>query len=117
MVHLHIVNNKYLNIAPPPSFSEEVLVEFKAIDSTCLHPYFVNWIQRFSLAICKVILGQIRGKYQDITFSCWRRTVEWRVFDTQGTQEQEQLVEQLMTEIEEPLHLVPSNAQEKAVQN
>jgi len=98
----NIVNNKYLNIAPPPTFAEEVLVEFKAIDSTCLHPYFVNWIQRFSLAICKVILGQIRGKYQMLPSPGGGAQLNGDSLIQQGTQEQEQLVEQLMTEIEEP---------------
>ena len=98
----NIVNNKYLNIAPPPTFAEEVLVEFKAIDSTCLHPYFVNWIQRFSLAICKVILGQIRGKYQTLPSPAGGAQLNGDSLIQQGTQEQEQLVEQLMTEIEEP---------------
>ena len=98
----NIVNNKYLNIAPPPTIAEEVLVEFKAIDSTCLHPYFVNWIQRFSLAICKVILGQIRGKYQQLPSPAGGATLNGDALIQQGTQEQEKLVEQLMTEIEEP---------------
>ena len=98
----NIVNNKYLNIAPPPSFAEEVLVEFKAIDSNSLHPYFVNWIQRFSLAICKVILGQIRGKYQTLPSPGGGAQLNGESLIQQGTQEQEQLVEQLMSEIEEP---------------
>lgn len=98
----NIVNNKYLNIAPSPTFAEEVLVEFKAIDSTCLHPYFINWIQRFSLAICKVILGQIRGKYQTLPSPAGGAQLNGDSLIQQGTQEQEQLVEQLMTEIEEP---------------
>ena len=98
----NIVNNKYLNIAPPPTFSEEVLVEFKAIDSGSLHPYFVNWIQRFSLAICKVILGQIRGKYQTLPSPGGGAQLNGESLVQQGNQEQEQLVEQLMTEIEEP---------------
>ena len=98
----NIVNNKYLNIAPAPSFAEEVLVEFKAIDSNSLHPYFVNWIQRFSLAICKVILGQIRGKYQTLPSPGGGAQLNGESLIQQGTQEQEQLVEQLMSEIEEP---------------
>ena len=98
----NIVNNKYLNIAPPPTAAEEVLVEFKAIDSGSLHPYFVNWIQRFSLAICKVILGQIRGKYQTLPSPGGGAQLNGESLVQQGNQEQEQLVEQLMTEIEEP---------------
>ena len=98
----NIVNNKYLNIAPPPTFAEEVLVEFKAIDSNTLHPYFINWIQRFSLAICKVILGQIRGKYQTLPSPAGGAQLNGESLIQQGTQEQEQLIEQLMTEIEEP---------------
>jgi hypothetical protein len=98
----NIVNNKFINIAPPPTFSEEVLVEFKAIDSKTLHPYFVNWIQKFSLAICKVILGQIRGKYQTLPSPGGGAQLNGESLIQQGNQEQEALVQQLMSEIEEP---------------
>ena len=98
----NVVNGKYLNIAPPPTFSEEVLVEFKAIDSTSLHPYFINWIQRYSLAVCKLVLGQIRGKYQSLPSPAGGAQLNGDALIQQGTQEQEKLMEELLSEIEEP---------------
>ena len=64
-----VVNGKYLAVWPVPSDEqdqEEVAVEFKALDTNTLHPYFVGWIQRFGAAVCKVILGQIRGKFAQL---------------------------------------------------
>lgn len=98
----NVVNGKYLNIAPPPTFSEEVLVEFKAIDSTSLHPYFINWIQRYTLAVCKLVLGQIRGKYQSLPSPAGGAQLNGDALIQQGTQEQEKLMEELLSEIEEP---------------
>jgi hypothetical protein len=99
----NVINNKYLNIAPTPqSFNDEVLVEFKAIDSTTLHPYFVNWIQKYALAICKVILGQIRGKYQQLPSPGGGAQLNGESLIQQGNDELEKLVQDLLTEIEEP---------------
>ena len=100
----NVVNNRYLNIAPTPvSFdSQEVIVEFKAIDSESLHPYFLNWIQKYSLAICKVILGQIRGKYADLPSPTGGAKLNGAALVQEGNDEQVKLVEDLMLEIEEP---------------
>lgn len=96
------VNGTMLNIAPVPSIAEEVLVEFKALDTNTLHPYFINWIQKYSLAVSKVILGQIRGKYQTLPSPAGGAQLNGDALIRQGTEEQAKLVEDLLTEIEEP---------------
>lgn len=98
----NVINNRYLNISPPPTMAEEVLVEFKAIDSDTLHPYFINWIQRYSLSICKGILGQIRGKYQTLPSPGGGAQLNGQALLDQSVQEQEKLVDDLLNEIEEP---------------
>jgi hypothetical protein len=99
----NLINGNLLNIAPTPtSPNEEVIVEFKAIDTNTLHPYFINWIQKFSLAICKVILGQIRGKYQTLPSPGGGAQLNGEALVAQGNEEQDKLVEMLLTEIEEP---------------
>lgn len=99
----NVINGRYLNLAPTPtSIAYEVIVEFKAIDSTTLHPYFLNWIQKFSLAISKVILGQIRGKYQTLPSPAGGAQLNGESLIQQGNEEQTKLVEDLMLEIEEP---------------
>ena len=77
-------------------------MEFKAIDSKTLHPYYINWIQKYSLAICKVILGQIRGKYQTLPSPAGGAQLNGEALIQQGTEEQAKLVEDLLLEIEEP---------------
>ena len=99
----NVVDGRYLNIAPTPtSMANEVIVEFKAINSDTLHPYFLNWVQKYSLAICKVILGQIRGKYQTLPSPAGGAQLNGEALVQQGTEEQTKLVEDLMIEIEEP---------------
>ena len=97
-----VVNGRYLNIAPTPTTWNEVIVEFKALDTNTLHPYFVNWIQKYSLAISKVILGNIRGKYVTLPSPGGGAQLNGEALIQQGNQEQEKLVEDLMLEIEEP---------------
>ena len=99
---MNVVNGRYLNIAPTPQVNQEVLVEFKAIDSDTLHPYFINWLQKYALAICKVILGQIRGKYQTLPSPAGGAQLNGDALIQQGTEEQAKLVEDLLLEIEEP---------------
>jgi len=99
----NVINGKYLNISPTPTgVLDEVLVEFKAIDTTTLHPYFINWIQKYALAISKVILGQIRGKYQMLPSPGGGAQLNGEALIQQGTEEQTKLIEDLLTEIEEP---------------
>jgi len=99
----NVINGRFLNIAPTPTtYNQEVLVEFKAIDTNTLHPYFLNWVQKFSLAISKVILGQIRGKYQMLPSPAGGAQLNGDALVQQGNDEQEKLVEDLLLEIEEP---------------
>ena len=98
----NVINGRYLNIAPVPRGAQEVLVEFKALDTDTLHPYFISWVQKYSLAICKVILGQIRGKYQTLPSPAGGAQLNGESLVQQGNEEQAKLVEDLMLEIEEP---------------
>ena len=100
-----VVNGRYLQVYPPPHDAgdeEEVVVEFKAIDTETLHPYFISWIQRFGCAICKVILGQIRGKFAQLPSPQGGATLNGPALVSEGLKEQEKLVAELLTEIEEP---------------
>ena len=98
----NVVNGRYVNVAPTPLGAYEVLVEFKALDTNTLHPYFISWVQKYTLAICKVILGQIRGKYQTLPSPAGGAQLNGESLIQQGTEEQAKLVEDLLLEIEEP---------------
>ena len=63
----NIVGGKYLQIYPVPVMTPEaVILEYRALDSNTIQPAYVNWAQRYSLAIAKGVLGQIRGKFASV---------------------------------------------------
>jgi len=97
-----VLNGRYLNLAPTPAVNQEVIVEYKALDAQTLHPYFVSWLQKYSLAICKVILGQIRGKYNILPSPGGGTQLNGEALVLQGNEEQDKLVQDLLLEIEEP---------------
>lgn len=100
-----VINNKYLQIYPMPmglGDTEEVVVQFKALDSRTLHPYFINWIQRFALAVSKGILGQIRGKFRELPSPGGGAVLNGPELIKESIAEKELLVDELFNEIEEP---------------
>ena len=61
-----VVDNRFLMLHPTPTMAEEVIVQFRSLNSDSLHPFFVGWIQRYAAAVSKIILGGIRGKYDTL---------------------------------------------------
>jgi len=97
-----VVDNKYVLLHPAPQRAEEVIVQFRALNSHTLHPYFINWVQKFSTAIAKVILGGIRGKYDTLPSPGGGARLNGLALIEEGNREQEKLIDDLFTEIEEP---------------
>ncbi len=100
----NVVNNRYLSVTPTPTAGTEgeVLIEFKALDSDSLHPYFLTWLQKYSTSVAKGILGQIRGKYAQLPSPAGGAVLNGEALIAQAQQEQEKLIEDLLQEIEEP---------------
>ena len=99
-----IVNDKYLMIYPTPvaNQSETVVVEYKCLNSDTLHHYFISWMQRYTLAICKGILGEIRGKYATLPSPQGGAQLNGPALIEESRHEMEYLENQLLQEIEEP---------------
>jgi len=97
-----VVDNQNLFIYPKPLMPEEVIVQFRSLNSDTLHPYFLNWVQKFSTAISKVILGGIRGKYDTLPSPGGGARLNGAALTSEGNAEQDKLIEDLLTEIEEP---------------
>jgi len=99
-----LVNGKYLIIHPEPKThdAEQVIIEYKALDSDTLHPQFISWIQRYASATCKLILGQIRGKYDTLPSPAGGARLNGERLSQEGAQEQALLIEELLGEIETP---------------
>lgn len=99
-----IVNSKYLMVYPTPvtDDGEDVVIEYKSLNTDTLHHYFVNWLQRYSLAISKGILGEIRGKYATLPSPQGGAQLNGPALIAESQVEIEKLEEQLLSEIEEP---------------
>jgi len=54
-----IINGKYLQLYPPPSTTpEQIIIEYRALDTDTMAPAYINWIQKYALACAKVVLGE-----------------------------------------------------------
>lgn len=98
----NIINNKYLQLFPVPDSTDEVIVEFKGLDADTVHPAYRNWIQRYSLAVSKEILGRVRSKYQVLPGPGGGARLDGAALLQEAAQEKQILIEELMTEIENP---------------
>lgn len=98
-----LVNGKYLQLHPePPTTPVPVILEYRALDSNTILPAFRNWIQRYALACAKTVLGRIRGKYQSIPGPGKGATLDGKDLLQEAAQEKEKLMQELLSEIEEP---------------
>jgi len=98
-----IINNKYLQISPRPVQTiQEVILEYRALDSDTIHPAYRNWIQKYALAVSKGILGEIRSKYSTLPSPGGGAQLNGQALKDESAKEMEMLELQLMQEIEDP---------------
>jgi len=98
-----VINGNILQLYPTPVIEgQQVILVFRGLDSGTLHPYYINWIQRFTLAACKGILGEIRGKYKTLPSPGGGAQLNGMELLQQSEKDKEALKEELLIEIEEP---------------
>jgi len=98
-----IINNKYLQLSPKPvQTTQDVILEYRAVDSNTIHPAYRNWIQKYALAVAKGILGEIRSKYTMLPSPGGGAQLNGAALKQESAQEMQQLEEQLIQEIEDP---------------
>jgi hypothetical protein len=98
-----VINNKYLQIAPTPvSNNQQVILEYRALDSNTMHPAYKNWIQKFALACAKELLGEIRGKYKSLPGPQGGAQLNGEELVARGREDKDKLIEELLIELEEP---------------
>lgn len=98
----NIINNKYLQLFPVPDSTDEVILEFRGIDSETIHPAYKNWIQRYSLAVSKEILGRVRSKYQVLPGPGGGSRLDGVALLQEAASEKQILLEELTTSIQNP---------------
>jgi hypothetical protein len=98
----NVINNKYLQLFPVPGHNESVILEFRGIDASTLHPAYKNWIQRYSLCVAKEILGRVRSKYSQLPGPGGGTRLDGEALLMEAREEKQLLLEELQTEIENP---------------
>lgn len=97
-----IINGKYLQLYPRPVVTpQEVIVEYRALDSDTLHPAYKMWIKRFALACSKEVLGEVRGKFKTLP-GPGGATLNGEELISRAREDKDKLIEELLSEIEEP---------------
>ena len=81
---------------------EDVVIEYKSLNSDTLHPAYRNWIQNYALACAKGALGQIRGKYQTVPSPGGGAKLNGDALIKESQDEKEKLLKRLLDEFEEP---------------
>ena len=97
-----IIDNKYIMVYPIPMMPEGVIIQFRSLNSETLHPFYINWVQKFATAGAQVILGGIRGKYTTLPSPGGGAQLNGESLVQQGTMEMARLEEVLLNEVEEP---------------
>ena len=103
-----VINGKYIQLMPIPTETPTaVILEYRALDSNTIHHAYRNWIQRYATAASKGILGRIRGKYRTLPGPGGGAQLDGGVLVQESSEEKKQLMEELMTEIQEgPMFIV-----------
>ena len=97
-----LINGKYLHLFPVPTEDQPVIIEFRGIDADAILPAYKNWLQRYSLACCKEILGRVRSKFQTLPGPGGGAKLDGEILLNESRDEKVILIEELMQEIEEP---------------
>ena len=98
-----ILDNRYLQIEPRPvSNFQAVIIIYRGLNSDTLHPAYRNWIQLYSLACAKSVLGQIRGKYQTVPSPGGGAKLNGDALVKEAAEEKKELLQRLLDEFEEP---------------
>ena len=97
-----VVNGNILQLYPTPESNTDVILEYRALDSNTIAPAYRNWIQKYALALSKITLGDIRGKYRSLPSPGGGAVLNGAEIKAEGVAERDRLEEELRLELEEP---------------
>jgi len=96
----NVLGNQYVWLFPQPDETEEVIVEYRALNHKTIHPYLLNWIQRYALAHAKEILGVgARGKYSVLPSPEGGAQLNGKELSKDAKEEKQKLETELITNI------------------
>ncbi len=96
-----VINGQYLQLHPTPSTDEDVILEYRALDTNTMLPAYRSWIQRYATAICKGILGRVLGKLKTFPAPGGGVVLDGPELRQESKEEMQKLEAELFDEIEE----------------
>ena len=97
-----IIDGQYLQLYPSPAVDDVAILEFRGLNTKTLTPKMKNWVQRYTTACAKAMLGQIRGKFKIVPGPGGGTQLNGDQLLAQAVSEKQALKEELMNEVEEP---------------
>jgi hypothetical protein len=98
-----LLNGNVLQLYPVPVLNgQPVILVYRGLDTSTMHPYYRNWIQRYAVAAAKGILGEVRGKYATLPSPGGGAALNGTALLQSSEIEKDKLKEELLSEIEEP---------------
>ena len=99
-----IIDGDSIMLYPVPVDNDEVIVIYRALNPETIHTFYLNWLQKYTLAASKVILGTIRGKYRSLPSPAGGAQLDGDKMREEGEKAKIDLTARLIDEIEDPLY-------------
>lgn len=97
-----VIDGQYLQLYPTPAVGDVAILEFRGLNPKTMTPKMINWVQKYTTACAKELLGQVRGKFTVVPGPGGGTQLNGAALQQQGMQEKQALKLELMNEVSEP---------------
>ena len=97
-----ILDGQYLQLYPQPAVNDVAILEYRGLNSKTMSPKMRNWVQKYTTACAKELLGQVRGKFAVVPGPGGGTQLNGQMLMQQAAQEKQALKQELLNEVEEP---------------
>lgn len=97
-----VLDGQFLQLYPTPAVGDVAILEFRGLNPKTMTPKMINWVQKYTTACAKELLGQVRGKFTVVPGPGGGTQLNGAALQQQGMQEKQALKQELMNEVSEP---------------
>jgi hypothetical protein len=97
-----VLDGQFLQLYPTPAVGDVAILEFRGLNPKTMTPKMINWVQKYTTACAKELLGQVRGKFTVVPGPGGGTQLNGPALQQQAMQEKQALKQELMNEVSEP---------------
>jgi len=97
-----IIDGQFLQLYPAPAVSDLAILEYRGLNPKTMTPKMINWVQKYTTACAKELLGQVRGKFTVVPGPGGGTQLNGPALQQQAMQEKQTLKDELINEVSEP---------------